>query len=76
MDSEAKKQIRLKKIRGYLHDYGKLLVDISKLAFGSLVLGTVIRWDIPQATVFITGVIFSIVVATIGIFLARTFEET
>jgi hypothetical protein len=44
-----------RKIDGYLHDFGKLLVDIAKLAFGSLVLGTIIRWDIPHATVFILG---------------------
>jgi len=34
------------KIHGYLHDFGKLFVDIAKLAFGSLVLGTIkgIKW--------------------------------
>jgi hypothetical protein len=26
---------RNRKIRGYLHDFGKLLVDMAKLAFGS-----------------------------------------
>jgi hypothetical protein len=31
------------RIRGYIHDFGKLFVDISKLAFGSLVLGSIIR---------------------------------
>jgi len=45
------------------------------LAFGSLVLGTVIRWDIPQTTVFVAGVLFSAIVATIGIFLTRTYNE-
>jgi len=62
-------------IRGYLHDFGKLFIDIAKLAFGSLVLGTIIRWDIPHTTTFILGIIFSVVVATVGIILARTNEE-
>jgi hypothetical protein len=75
MDKIERKEKRRKKIRGYLHDFGKLFVDIAKLAFGSLVLGTVIRWDIPHATVFIVGVIFSAIVAVIGIFLARTYGE-
>jgi len=63
-----------RKIDGYLHDFGKLLVDIAKLAFGSLVLGTIIRWDIPHATVFILGMIFSTVVAILGIIIARKYK--
>jgi len=71
----TKKQARQRKFRGYLYDFGKFLVDIAKLAFGSLVLGTIIRWEIPHKTTFILGIIFSAVVATAGIILARTNEE-
>jgi hypothetical protein len=71
----AKKQATRRKFRGYLYDFGKFLVDIAKLAFGSLVLGTVIRWDIPHKTLFLVGIIFSFVVALAGILLARTNEE-
>ena len=63
------------KVRGYLHDLGKLFIDVAKLAFGSLVLGTVIRWDIPHTTIFILGIIFSVTVAFVGIILVRTYEE-
>jgi uncharacterized membrane protein len=70
-----KKQDRRRKFRGYLYDFGKFLVDIAKLAFGSLVLGTVIRWDIPHKTLFLVGIIFSLAVALAGILLARTNEE-
>jgi hypothetical protein len=63
------------KISGYVHDFGMLFVDMAKLAFGSLVLGTVIRWDIPHTTTFIVGITFSAVVATVGIILARKNEE-
>jgi hypothetical protein len=52
-----------------------LLVDLAKLAFGSLVLGTIIRWDIPHTTTFIVGITFSAVVATAGIILAREHKE-
>ena len=72
---EDKKQIRYRKLRGYLHDFGKFLVDISKLAFASLVLGTAIRWDIPHKTLFFVGIIFTFTVAFAGIFIARTNEE-
>jgi len=30
---DIKKQAKHSKIRGYLHDFGKLFIDISKLAF-------------------------------------------
>jgi len=40
---DIKKQAKHSKIRGYIHDFGKFFIDISKLAFGSLVLGTIIR---------------------------------
>ena len=74
MDGLRRKK-RLNKIRGYFHDLGKLFVDVSKLAFGSLVLGSVIRWDIPHRTTFILGIIFSVIVAIVGIFLARNYKE-
>jgi len=72
-DKEIKK--RRSKVYGIFHDFGKFLTDISKLAFGSLVLGTVIRWDIPQKTLFIFGVVFSITVALAGILITRLYEE-
>jgi len=72
---KVEKQRRRNKIRGYFHDLGKLFIDIAKLAFGSLVLGTVIRWDIPHGTIFILGITFSVTVAVVGIILARTYEE-
>ena len=72
---KVKRQAKDSKIRGYLHDFGKLFVDIAKLAFGSLVLGTIIRWDIPHTLTFIFGITFSVIVATIGIILARANKE-
>jgi hypothetical protein len=41
--SDIREYAKNNKIYGYLHDFGKLFIDISKLAFGSLVLGTIIR---------------------------------
>ena len=70
-----KKRSKNNNIRGYLHDIGKLFVDVSKLAFGSLVLGTVIRWDISHVAIFTIGVIFTVIVAFVGIFLARKYKE-
>jgi hypothetical protein len=71
----SKKQTRKRKLRGYLYDFGKFLVDIAKLAFGSLVLGTAIRWEIPHETLFVVGIIFSFAMASVGIIIARAYEE-
>jgi len=71
----TRKQARQRKLRGYLYDFGKFLVDIAKLAFGSLVLGTAIRWDIPHKTLFFVGLIFTFIVAFSGILLSRIYEE-
>ncbi|MDR2717819.1 MAG: hypothetical protein LBB89_07145 [Treponema sp.] len=73
--SDIEKQARHNNTRGYLHDFGKLFIDVAKLAFGSLVLGTIIRWDIPHTTIFVLGVISSVVIATVGIILARKYKE-
>jgi len=70
-----KTQVKKRKFRGYMYDFGKFLVDIAKLAFGSLVLGTVIRWDIPHKTLFYVGILFTFTVAITGILLARSNEE-
>jgi len=69
------KKDKRSKAFGIFHDFGKFLTDIAKLAFGSLVLGTVIRWDIPQETLFVFGVVFSITVALAGIIITRFYEE-
>ncbi|MDR2543317.1 MAG: hypothetical protein LBC80_07720 [Treponema sp.] len=71
----TKKQVKQRKFRGYLYDFGKFLVDIAKLAFGSLVLGTVIRWDIPHTTLFIVGILFTVIIAFTGIIITRSNEE-
>jgi len=75
MSKRAKKKNNRSKAYGIFHDFGKFLTDIAKLAFGSLVLGTVIWWDIPQKTLFTFGVVFSITVALAGILITRFYKE-
>lgn len=72
---EKYKQKKWGKIRGYLYDFGKLFVDISKLVFASLVLGNIMRRDFSPETVFNWGTVFSAVTATVGIIMARIFKE-
>ena len=61
--------------RRFLITFGKLILDATKLCFGSMVLGTIIRGDYPQSTVLIAGITASIVGAFIGIVLIVIYEE-
>ena len=64
-----------KRLRRFLLNFGKLLLDATKLIFASLVLGTVIKGDIPPATLILSGIIASSVGAIIGLTFTTIFEE-
>jgi len=66
MKIQRKKPIKKSKLRFFFFNLGKLVLDIVKLSFGSLVLGTIIRGDIPQSTLLIAGIIVSGVGAILG----------
>jgi len=72
---EKKKEERGHLTRRYLHDFGKLFLDITKLSFGSLVFGSIIKWDLSQITIFIAGLSIAICSAVLGTVLVITYEE-
>ncbi|MDR0684576.1 MAG: hypothetical protein LBF83_05570 [Spirochaetaceae bacterium] len=53
---------------------GKLLLDFSKLTFGSFILGGILRGELPQYIIIIAGAAVSIICASLGIML--TSKET
>ena len=71
----AKKLAGRRKLRLFFLNLGKLVLDATKLSFASLVLGTIIRGDIPQSTLLVAGIIVSGVGAIIGVFLVTMCEE-
>jgi hypothetical protein len=46
---------------------GKALIDVAKLIFASFILGTILRGELPQYIIILTGVIASTICFTIGI---------
>jgi len=68
---EAKKSI----IRLFFLNLGRLILDATKLCFGSMVLGTVIKGAIPQATLLTVGIIASAAGALGGSLLVTFCEE-
>ena len=62
-------------VRRFLFNFGKLIIDGTKLCFGSLVLGTVLKGEIPQMTLLISGIIASGIGAFVGIILITLCEE-
>jgi hypothetical protein len=58
-----------------LENGGKLLLDLSKLTFGSLVLGIIIKGEIEHSTLLLTGIIVSAIGAVIGLLAVSILEE-
>jgi len=54
---------------------GKLILDATKLCFGSLVLGAVIRGEYTTETLLFVGIIVSVGGSILGIALVTRFEE-
>ena len=63
------------KLRLFFLNLGKLVLDATKLSFGSLVLGTIIKGDFSQSTLLVSGVIASGVGALLGVILVTICEE-
>ena len=68
--------VRKNKLRIFFLNIGKLILDATKLSFGSLVLGTIIRGDFSQTTLLVSGIIVSGAGAILGVILISIFEET
>ena len=74
MDSSKSRSKQID-IRRFLLNFGRLIIDGTKLCFGSLVLGTVIKGEIPQSMLLIAGIIASGIGAFIGVTLVTLCEE-
>ena len=72
---KTKKQAGRSKTRLFFLNIGKVIIDMAKLCFGSLVLGIVIRGEIPQETLLTAGIIATAAGAFIGILFVTIFEE-
>ena len=67
MKKRRKKPVKKSKLRFFFFNLGKLVLDIMKLSFGSLVLGTIIRGDFSQSTLLVSGIISTGAGAFLGI---------
>jgi len=75
METQTKKQAIRKKIRRFFLNLGKLALDATKLIFASLVLGTVIKGDIPPSQLLFSGIIASGIGAIFGLIVVTICEE-
>ena len=56
-----------KKSTNARENLGKLLLDFSKLTFGSFILGGILRGELPQYIIIIAGLVVSFGCAVLGI---------
>ena len=75
MKKKPKKAAGKKKNFPFLLNFGKVIIDLGKLCFASLVLGVIIRGEIPQETLLTAGIITSATGVFIGIPFVSLFEE-
>ena len=54
---------------------GKVFIDMAKLCFASLVLGIIIRGEIPQETLLMIGIIATAAGTLFGIIIVTNCEE-
>ena len=64
-----------KRVRRFFLNFGKLVLDATKLIFASLVLGTVLKGNIPESTLLVSGIIASGAGAVVGLIFTTIFEE-
>jgi len=72
---DDKKQRRKRKVNAFLHNFGKFIIDGAKLCLGSVVIGTVIKGEIPAPTLIISGIIVTSVSVIIGILILINYKE-
>ena len=58
---------KAKKLTTRKEDAGKLLLDLGKLVFGSICLGSILRGEIPQAILGISGFAVAIALFIVGL---------
>jgi hypothetical protein len=71
----AGKGAKKSKFRLFFLNLGRLVVDATKLSFGSLVLGTIIKGDISQSTLLVAGIIASGIGTIVGVLIITICEE-
>ena len=69
------KKAESNRVRHFFLNFGKLILDATKLSFGSLVLGAIIRGDVPPSTLLVVGIIASGGGAIVGLIAVTIFEE-
>jgi hypothetical protein len=54
---------------------GKVLIDLGKLTFGSFILGGILRGEIPQSLILLSGSVVSVLGIALGLLLTAKEEE-
>jgi len=74
MKKRHNKPEKKSKLLFFFLNLGKIVLEATKLIFGSLVLGTIIKGDIPQSTLLLVGIIatgFGVILGTIFLTFGR-----
>jgi len=67
LKARRKNRVKKSKLRFFFYNLGKFVLEATKLSFGSLVLGTIIKGDFSQSILLVSGIIASGAGAFLGI---------
>jgi hypothetical protein len=71
MEVGVAKKVKLPKVEKHKTtvqgNIGKVLINLGQVVFGTLFLGSVLRGEIPQYMMMITGIVGAVMLLTIGI---------
>jgi hypothetical protein len=76
IEGAVKNPVKKSKSHLLLFNVGKFTLDVVKLSFGSLVIGTIIKGDFSESALLLSGIIATVVGTIIGIFLITVFDES
>ena len=72
---KTKRRAGRKKHQILFLNLGKLILDLTKLSFASLVLGVILKGEIPQETLLNAGIIVTGAGTMFGLIVITLFEE-
>jgi hypothetical protein len=64
-----------KKWRRVWETTGKVFLDLGKISFGSLILGTILKGEIDQVQLFAFGVLTTVLLFVVGIWFVSMSED-
>jgi len=76
MTKRKRKIEKTKKKTNIIENSGKVLINLGQLIFGTLFLGSVLRGEVPQFIMMISGIVGAILFIVVGLLASAKEQKT